>query len=85
MACPGGCFNGGGQLRKKEESLDALRDEYESLSQKFLTLRYFYENQAAASLAQAIHEGVSPLATRQSIEYNIQPLQASDNPVQMKW
>lgn len=85
MACPGGCFNGGGQLRKKDASLDGLREEYERLSQKHLTCRYFYQNLTAAGLARAIFEGSTPLATRQSIEYNIQPLQASDNPVQMKW
>lgn len=85
MACPGGCFNGGGQVRKKDASMEELREEYECLSQKFLTPRYFYDNQQAAELARAICEGKSPLATRQSIEYNIQPLQASDNPVQMKW
>lgn len=85
MACPGGCFNGGGQLRKKDSNLEAVREEYESLSQKFLTCRYFYANKSAADLARAILDGTTPLATRESIEYNIQPLQASDNPVQMKW
>ena len=88
MACPGGCFNGGGQIKPKDQenrTIDDLREDYEVLTKKYMKRRYFFENEVAEKLCTRIYEDKTSLCKRAAIEYNIQPLETTDNPVFMKW
>jgi iron only hydrogenase large subunit-like protein len=85
MACPGGCFNGGGQIKGKDHNLEAINNEYESILKATCQRRYFFENKVAAHLADLILADKCPLALKQTIEYDVKPLVVTDNPVFMKW
>lgn len=85
MACPGGCFNGGGQIKGKDHNLEAVNAEYENNLKQTCQRRYFFENQVASSLAQLILAGKCSFVPKESIEYDIKPLVVTDNPVFMKW
>lgn len=85
MACPGGCYNGGGQIKGKDNDLDALNGAYESIIKGSSQRRYFFENKLASELAQLILNDKFPPARRKTIEYDVKPLVVTDNPVFMKW
>ena len=85
MACPGGCYNGGGQLKGKDNNLEKINSEYELLVKSTCKPRYFFQNILASKLAQLILQDNFILAPRKTIEYNVKPLVVSDNPVFMKW
>jgi len=85
MACPGGCFNGGGQIRGKDHNLEEINLEYEQILKGSSQRRYFFENKLAAELADLILANKFGLAKRETIQYDVKPLVATDNPVFMKW
>lgn len=85
MACPGGCYNGGGQVKGKEYNLEELNKGIETMAHAYCQKRYFFENQVASQIAGLILQEKFPLATKSSIEYQVKPLVTTDNPVFMKW
>ena len=85
MACPGGCYNGGGQVKVKEVNLEELNKHIEAMAHSFFQRRYFFENQVASELAKLILKNEFLIAPRSSIEYQIKPLVMTDNPVFLKW
>lgn len=85
MACPGGCYTGGGQVKSKEHNLDALQDTYEQIRKQHTQRRYFFENKTACQLAGVILQGNCQFMSKAALEYNIKPVVQSDNPVFMKW
>ena len=85
MACPGGCYNGGGQIKAKEVSLEDMNKQMETLAHTYFKRRYFFENQVATDVGDLILQDKFPLANRNSVEYQIKPLVITDNPVFLKW
>lgn len=85
MACPGGCFKGGGQTKVKDIDLDQLNEEYIKISQASSTLRYFFQNETALKISRLMLSNQCSIAAKHSIEYAIKPLATTDNPVFMKW
>lgn len=86
MACPGGCYAGGGQVPPKTANADSLATECEQTVQANSQRRYFFQNVLAEKMARETVQGNNHLLPKESIEYNIRPLVTEESTaVHFKW